>query len=254
MSLLISVIIPSYNQGQFISQTIESILSQSYKNIEILVIDGGSSDNTVDILKGYENRIYWLSEKDNGQTDAINKGMAMAKGDILTYLNSDDFYLDGALEKVAEVFNSIKNTFWITGDYLLVDKQGNRINSPIVGYKKLFRKILSFKLLTVLNPIIQPSTFLSRSIVEQVGTFNEKLIYTMDYEYWLRAIKIHNPVVLDAKLSAFRVHKNSKGGSQFKLQFEEELRVARKYQSNSLQLFLHYLHNKLIGIVYSIIK
>lgn len=254
MSLLISVIIPSYNQGQFISKTIESILSQSYKNVEILVIDGGSSDNTVDILKGYENRIYWVSEKDNGQTDAINKGMAMAKGDILTYLNSDDFYLDGALEKVAEVFNSIKNTFWITGDYLLVDKQGNRINSPIVGYKKLFRKILSFKLLTVLNPIIQPSTFLSRGMVEQVGTFNEKLIYTMDYEYWLRAIKIHNPVVLDAKLSAFRVHKNSKGGSQFKQQFNEELQIARKYQSNKGLLFLHYLHNQLIGIVYSIIK
>src|SRR5437868_3496972 len=96
--IMFSIIVPSYNQGNFIAQTIDSILHQSYKNVEILVMDGGSTDSTIDVLKTYSDRIFWLSEKDRGQTHAINKGLAHAKGDIITFLNSDDYYLDGTLE------------------------------------------------------------------------------------------------------------------------------------------------------------
>jgi len=108
MQPLFSIIIPSFNQGHFIAQTIDSILNQSYKNVEILVIDGGSTDNTLDVLKSYNSRIFWLSEKDGGQTHAINKGLDLAKGEIIAYLNSDDYYLESTLEKVANGFNSNK--------------------------------------------------------------------------------------------------------------------------------------------------
>jgi glycosyltransferase involved in cell wall biosynthesis len=254
MKPLFSIIIPSYNQGNFIAQTIESILNQSYKNVEVLVIDGGSTDNTIDVLKSYNNRIFWLSEKDEGQTHAINKGLQLAKGDIITYLNSDDYYLDGALEQVANTFSATKGTLWLTGDKIIVDEQNNTIHRLISTYKLFFRKRLSFNLLSVLNPIAQPSTFFTRQMIDKIGVFNEDLHYTMDYDFWMRAIKIQQPVVLKYKLSAFRVHKQSKGGAQFKKQFQEELVIAKKYQSNRFLIFIHYLHIKLIGRVYIIVK
>jgi glycosyltransferase involved in cell wall biosynthesis len=254
MDPLISIIIPSYNQGGFISQTIESILTQSYQNIEVLVIDGGSSDQTLEILKSYGDRIFWLSEIDRGQTHAINKGLALAKGQIIAYLNSDDYYLDGTLEKVVLAFSTNKEDAWITGDYIIVDESGNKMQSAIARYKTFFRKRISFNVLTVLNPVIQPSTFLSKSLIDKVGMFNEELRYTMDYEYWLRAIRIRKPVILHDELSAFRIHKSSKGGSEFRNQFNEELKVGRRYQKNPFFNILHSFHNLFIGLVYSIIK
>jgi glycosyltransferase involved in cell wall biosynthesis len=249
-----SIIIPSYNQGHFIKQTIDSILSQSYKNVDVLVIDGGSTDNTVDVLKTYDDKIFWISEKDRGQTHAINKGLAIAKGDIIAYLNSDDYYLEDILKKVATVFETDKEVLWLTGDYLIVDEKGKTIQSLIGKYKSFFRNKLSFNLLSVLNPINQPSTFFSKKMIDLVGDFNEELHYTMDYEYWLRAIKKQKPIILKDKLSAFRIHSTSKGGSQYKKQFKEELEVAKKYQKNRFLTFLHLLHNQLIALVYYILK
>lgn len=254
MNPLFSIIIPSYNQGQFIAQTINSILEQPYKNVEIIVIDGASTDHTIDILKSYGDKIFWISEKDNGQTHAINKGIRFAKGDIITYLNSDDFYLDHTLDLVSKNFDFNNSFWWLTGDYMIVNEDGQEMQSMIRRYKTFFRNRLSFNVLSVINPIVQPSTFLSKSMIEKVGLFNEELHYTMDYEYWIRAIKIQKPIVLKDRLSAFRIHSKSKGGSQYKNQFDEELMVARKYQKNPVLILWHVIHNYLILIVYKFIK
>ncbi len=251
---LISIIIPSYNQGQFIKETIDSILTQSYKHVEVIVMDGGSSDSTIAILKSYGEQIFWVSEKDRGQTHAINKGIALAKGEIITYLNSDDYLLSQSLQIVVDAFKSNHNQLWITGNYLIVDENGKQIQSLIANYKKLLRKFLSFNLLSVLNPIIQPGTFMRKELISEVGQFNESLRYTMDYDYWLRAIRIKKPMVLIEKLSAFRIHGSSKGGSQYKKQFEEELNVAKYYQKNKFYILFHHMHNTLIINVYKIIK
>jgi len=254
MDLKFSIIVPSYNQGNFITQTIDSILNQSYKNAEVLVIDGGSTDSTIDVLKTYGDRIFWLSEKDRGQTHAINKGIALAKGDIITYINSDDYYLDGALEKVIGQFHAKKDKLWLTGDYIIVNEKGERIQNLVVKYKSFFRKMLSFNLLTVMNPINQPSTFFRKEVLHQLRGFREDLHYTMDYELYLRAIRIGQPVVVSDKLSAFRIHKQSKGGSQYKTQFREEFDVAKQYQKNKFLIFLHLLHYKLINLIYDVLK
>jgi len=254
MDLKFSIIVPSYNQGDFISQTIDSILNQSYKNVEILVIDGGSTDSTIEVLKKYGENIFWLSEKDRGQTHAINKGLALAKGDIITFINSDDYYLDGTLENVARRFQSNKGKFWLTGDYIIVNERGERIQLLVGKYKSFFRKFISFNLLTVLNPINQPSTFFRRELIQKLQHFKEELHYTMDYEFYLRAIKIDRPIVISDKLSAFRIHENSKGGSQYKIQFKEEFDVAKQYQKNKFLIFLHLLHYKLINLVYTVLK
>ncbi|MFN0050357.1 MAG: glycosyltransferase family 2 protein [Cytophagales bacterium] len=254
MNILFSIIIPSYNQGHFIKQTIDSILDQSYKNVEILVIDGGSTDHTVEILKGYNEKIFWLSENDRGQTHAINKGIALAKGNIITYLNSDDYYLVDTLQNVKSFFEANKDRYWLTGDYIIVDKNGNRIQSIIGTYKSFFRRFLSFNLLSVLNPVNQPSTFLTRDLIAKVGLFNEEYRYVMDYDYWMRAIKIQKPIIVKNKLAAFRIHSDSKGGSQYKKQFEEELVVADKYQPKIVFKWLHRIHILLINLIYKILK
>lgn len=252
--LQFSIIIPSFNQGKFLRQTIESILDQSYPSVEIIVVDGGSTDESVEVLRSFGNKIRWQSEPDRGQTHAINKGIAQASGDILAYLNSDDYYLPGTLQKVVTAFETNTAANWLTGDYEIVDVEGKPMQSPIGWYKRVCRKALSFSLLSILNPIAQPSTFFRRRLVDQLGPFDEALRYTMDYDYWMRAIQVQKPIVLTDKLSAFRIHPTSKGGSQFRQQFAEELQVAKKYQKRAIFVWLHQAHNALITGIYSLLK
>ena len=207
----ISIVIPSLNQGDFISKTINSILEQNYPKIEILVIDGGSTDNTLPILKTFGSKIEWISEKDRGQSHAINKGLMMSTGEIVGFLNSDDYLLPDAIEAIVDVFQD-KKILWVTGDYKIVDANGNQIQSLVALYKRMLRGISSKNLLLITNFIIQPSTFWRRSLYKKIGGFNGRLRYVMDYEFWLQAYNIASPKIIKKPLSAFRVHKLSKGG------------------------------------------
>lgn len=249
------IVIPSYNQAQFIRETIDSVLSQQGVEKEVLVVDGGSTDGTVEILRSYGEAIQWVSEKDRGQTDAINKGLRRARGDIVAYLNSDDYYLPGALVKVQEAFESHPETLWVTGDGIIVDAHGKRIQQPIALYKKIWRKVGFPQSLYVMNCIIQPSTFWRKEALEQVGFFDERKHYTMDYDYWLRLLsKGHKPLVLSDKLSAFRIHGESKGGSRFETQFREDYETLCEYCSSTFLRFLHRIHNGMIVSIYRLIK
>src|SRR5918996_5336836 len=127
----ISIITPSFNQGNFIEETILSVLSQEYPDLEYLVMDGGSSDATLDVLKKYSGRITWFSEPDQGQTDAINKGLRRATGSVVGYLNADDLLLPGALNKVAQTFTADPQAWWVTGKCQIVDEENNEIRTPI---------------------------------------------------------------------------------------------------------------------------
>lgn len=254
MPIKISIITPSFNQGQFIEQTIQSVLSQNYPNLEYIVMDGGSTDNTLSILKRHEGKLRWFSEKDKGQSDAINKGLKMAAGDIVTWLNSDDYYLPQTLQKVAEEFEKNKETQWVTGDYKIVDEKGKQIQSFIPRYKGLLRKHPTFNMLSFANFIIQPSTFWKRSIIEKVGYLNEKYHLCMDYDLWLRIMKKYQPTIIPSPLSSFRIHGASKGKLQYGIQFEEEVQVAKQYNKNIFITFLHKIHNVFINFIYQIIK
>ena len=249
-----SVITPSYNQGNFIGQTIESVLSQAYPDIEYIVVDGGSTDNTIDILKSYGDRIKWISEKDNGQTDAINKGMRMATGDILSYINSDDYFLPNTFDIIFKIFKENPQLMWLDGQCLLVDENGHKIQSLITSYRKFLRLFPTKSMLSFANYISQPSAFWRREVMQEIGLFDENLRYTMDYDYWMRLFEKYPVKIVKENFACFRIHSSSKGGSQFKFQFVEELQVLRKYNSNKFLYFLHYLHNLLIVTVYNIIK
>lgn len=286
---LFLIVTPSYNQSQFIQQTIDSVLSQTKVSVEYVVMDGGSTDDTVSILKKYGKQLRWISEKDKGQTDAINKGMGVVKrfqipdssvirskdlhksqntirstssGEhhqpqiFFAYINSDDYYLHPEVfSTVAQEFANHPDKQWVVGDAVIVDEKGKRIQSLIQFYKKLIRSIFPSWILFVLNPYPQPATFVRWSAVQDIGTFNEDLRYTMDYEYWLRLRKAFGePIILHRELSAFRIHGLSKGGSQFDSQFAEELTVAKQFTRNPVALLLHRMHNWLILTVYSGIK
>ena len=250
----IGIVTPSYNQGAFIGATIEGVLRQAYPNLEYWVIDGGSTDGTVDILKSYGARINWISEKDGGQAQAINKGLTRLCADVIAFINSDDVYLPGALDTAARYFRAHADAFWLTGDHSIIDAYGKRTQSYVATYKRMLRSHPTFRRLAIANYIVQPSTFWRRELLDEVGPFDERLRYCFDYDFWMRAISRHPLHVIDEPLSLFRVHKGSKGGSEFARQFEEEHEVLRRYTADRRLLALHRLHAALIVFAYRILK
>ena len=251
----ISVITPSYNQAKYIRATIESVLNQDYPNLEYIIMDGGSTDGTVEILKSYGKKLKWESKKDKGQTHEINKGLNLATGEVLAYLNSDDIYLPGALKKVGEYYQKT-NADWITGDCLTISEDGSpsKHNWLISGYKRFLMFFYSPLTLRIADSMLpQPSTFWSRRSWEKVGKFNEEYHYVMDYDYWLRMSKYYKPHDLKLALSGFRFQENSKSQTGRVKLMQEGMISLKRNGASSLELFLHKLHSDLTLCVYNLL-
>lgn len=245
----ISILTPTLNQARFIEETIQSVLSQGYPNLEFIVVDGGSTDGTLDILRKYSESLVWSSEPDRGQVDAINKGLLKASGDVIAYLNSDDIYTPNTLVTVGKYFTDHPDTMILTGKCSNMDVKGNEIRSIITLYKNLWLKIGRDANLTVLNYVSQPATFWRKALLDSVGLFDPDCRYAMDYDYWLRTTRKHKLEFIDQTLAKFRVYPTSITSSNSDAQFKEELRVAARY-ANPFQLWLHKLHAKLAYWVY----
>ncbi len=207
----ISIITPSYNQGQFIEQTIQSVLNQNYPNLEYIVIDGGSSDNTLEILKKYDQQItYWVSEKDRGQSHAINKGLEKCTGEIFNWLNSDDYLEPGALHKIARTYLSSGGNF-IIGTTKIHDLGKNTTSEIITNEFATLGKTIS-----KIN-FWQPSAYMLLEDVKKVGQCTESLHYGMDTELYIKILlmKGHKGIrVIPDTISHYRIHDTSKTGSQ----------------------------------------
>ncbi len=229
------------------------MLSQNYPNLEYLVIDAGSTDETIDILKSYEGKIRYVVEKDDGQSDAINKGIRMSSGEIIAFLNSDDYYFPDILSLVAAEFAD-PHCLWLTGYYRIIDEFERTIHPGVNFYKKILSQFSTYTLLKITNYIAQPSTFWRRELIESVGFFDVNLRYTMDYDMWLRFFKYSRPRIIRRPLSNFRVHFQSKGGREYQAQFQEELNVMKRYTSNKAITTLHRFSNYWITSIYKIIK
>ncbi len=227
--LKISIITPSYNQAGFIERTIDSVQSQRGEfELEHIVVDGGSDDGTREILRRYGAAVRWISEPDEGQADALNKGLAMATGDVIGWVNSDDLYEPGALSAVAEVFAAEPQTQWLYGKVRIVDAEDREIRRWITRYKNLRMRRYSYSKLLAENWISQMGVFWRRSAGQQVGPFRKDLHYCMDYDYWLRLGARWCGRFVDRYLAAFRWYPQSKSGAGFGRQFSEELTVARE--------------------------
>ena len=196
---LVTVVTPSFNHGRFIRETIESVLTQSHPRIEYLVMDGGSRDETVAILESYGDRLSWVSEPDGGQTQAINKGWRRARGTIVAYLNSDDTYLPGAIEKAVAGLRAHPEAGAVYGEGYHVDEAGRVIERYPTEPFDLTR-------LGQTCFICQPTVFLRRDVVEGLGYLDESRRYCMDYDLWIRLAHVSRFAYLPEYLANTRMH------------------------------------------------
>lgn len=221
-SPLVSIVTPSFNQGRFIRETIESVLGQDYPSIEYLVMDGGSTDETVKILQEYGDRLTWVSERDGGQAAAINKGWRRARGSVLAYLNSDDTYAPGAVGRAVAALDQHAAAGAVYGDGCHVDEAGNILQRyPTEPFDMARLEETCF--------ICQPTVFLRRETVERVGYLDESLRYCMDYDLWIRIGRVAQLVYIPYHLANTRLHADAKTVGQ-RAQFHTEiLRMVQRH-------------------------
>lgn len=253
----ISIITPSFNQAEYIGRAIESVQSQRGDfELEHIVVDGGSTDGTWGILRDWGDAIRWTSESDRGQGDALNKGLAMASGEVIGWLNSDDIYEAGALQTVAEILTAEPRTQWVYGKVRIVDEADREIRRWITAYKNRRMRRFSRSKLLAENWISQMGVFWRREFGRRVGPFRTDLHYCMDYDYWLRMSALARGRFVDRYLACFRWRTGSKSGGGFAEQFREELRVAREAAGGQHQwaILRHRLGARAIVLIYSLMR
>lgn len=208
----LSIITPSYNQAAYLEKTIQSVLDQKYPNLEYLIIDGGSTDGSVDIIRKYEKHLaFWVSEKDSGQCDAINKGLRKATGDIWAYLNSDDYYLPGAFDAVIKAFVENPAVKWVTGSGRYVDDSGAEVRLLVPApFTTRADALIRWK--GPRYPVsVQVANFMRREVIDACGYFDESLHYCMDFDFSLRLVFDGVlPMILPMVLANALLHQQSK--------------------------------------------
>ena len=216
---LVSIVTPSFNQAQYLEQTLRSVLEQDHPSIEYIVIDGASTDGSVDVIKKYEERLaYWVSEKDSGQADAINKGLARATGDIVAWINSDDFYFPGAVTSAVKAFATHSEAGMVYGNTAAVDKNGEAIYFPKYAQWSL-QDLLTF------NIIGQPAVFMRRDILLKAGFLDPSFHFLLDHQLWIRMAARAPMVYIPEKWAAGRFHESAKNVAQAANFGEEAFRI-----------------------------
>jgi glycosyltransferase involved in cell wall biosynthesis len=201
---LVSIITPSYNQAKYLEQTIQSVLTQDYPNIEYIVIDGGSNDGSVDIIKKYQDKFtYWISEKDKGQAEAINKGFAKANGEIIAWLNSDDYYLPNIISQVVKIFEKNPDAVLMYGNMLAVDENGKTFNT--LNYKQV-----SLEDLICFQIIGQPAVFFRKSALQKTKGLNLNFHFLLDHLLWIELAQHGKILHVNQTWSAARYHAEAK--------------------------------------------
>jgi glycosyltransferase involved in cell wall biosynthesis len=201
----VSIVTPSFNQGKYLEETIRSVLLQNYPNLEYIIMDGGSTDNSVEIIKKYEPWLtYWVSEKDKGQADAIDKGFQLATGEILGWLNSDDYMLSRALERVGRVFATDASLFFVVGGGIVVNDR-DKMTQKYYCFPQNFTSLLAIG-----QFFMQMSSFWRRDAYQSVGGLDISLRFCFDYDLFLRMARRKAPTGINSLLAAFRVHDRSK--------------------------------------------
>jgi len=237
---LVSVVTPSLNQAAFVERTLLSVLSQEGDfDLDYVVVDGRSSDGTLDILERYRNRVRLVVEPDRGQADAVNKGLRLARGEILCWVNSDDLLRPGALGRVVAAFGARPEASWLHGRCDIVDERDRPIRGWVAAYKDFRARRFSLASLLVENYVSQMTVFWRRELQDRVGLLDDSLRYTFDYDLWLRFARETEPLYLGDTLAAFRWHTSSKSGSAFERQFEEDFRVFERHAPRGPWLRLH---------------
>jgi glycosyltransferase involved in cell wall biosynthesis len=233
---LISIVTPSFNQGRYLGETLDSILGQGYPSLEYIVMDGGSADQSVEVIRAREERLaFWQSQPDQGQAAAINEGFARARGLIFGWLNSDDLYTNGTLHTVANLLaGSLNEAAVVYGSCEVFRDNGSLIER---------RSAVPFDLnrLQITDFLDQPSVFFTRAAWERVGPLDESLHYAFDWEWFLRAAKVCHFIQCDQVLSRYRIHAQHKTGTGGLRRWEEMSEVVRRHSPDEIVRHYQYL-------------
>jgi glycosyltransferase involved in cell wall biosynthesis len=219
---LVSIVTASLNSGRFLEATIQSVLAQDYPNIEYLVMDGGSTDETLEILKRYEGRLGWVSQKDRGTADAVNQGFERTHGEIFAYLNADDLLEPGAVSAAVAALELSPDSDGVYGDAWWIDESGARIAKyPVRDFHPRQFESDCF--------ICQPASFLRRETFRKLGGLDPELKLTFDYEFWMRLSRVYRLRRIPVTLASSRMHAANKSLGSKKAVFEETFRVLRRH-------------------------
>jgi glycosyltransferase involved in cell wall biosynthesis len=245
-----SIITPSFNQGQYIQQNIESVLNQNYPKFEHIIMDGGSTDTTISILQKYPHLI-WKSEPDKGQSDAINKGILSSKGEWIVWVNSDDYLLPNALQIMADTIKSNPDSHFICSNVIKVNVNGERISKHSSSYSPYK---ITFWWRTNLR-LFSPGSLFTRHLFDEIGLFNPDFHYMMDYDFFLRAHRKFDFHYVDADLVAFRKHSEQKGSQGNHLFFREGVEASIQYWKNEnwlLFFMFFFFRHQILGSLFFI--
>ncbi|MEA3439607.1 MAG: glycosyltransferase family 2 protein [Chloroflexota bacterium] len=224
---LVSIVTPSYNQVQFLEETIQSVLNQNYTDIEYIIIDGASTDGSLEIIKRYADRLaYWVSEPDQGQTDAINKGFARASGEILAWINSDDTYQPHTVKEAVEFLNAHPEIGMVYGDANLIDEKGaviGKFPARQTDYRRLRRGYVH---------IPQQASFFRASLWKEVGPLDPTFYFAMDYDLWVRIAHLATIHYHPQLWANFRLHRSGKSVMEDSRCWPEMLRVHQREGGN----------------------
>lgn len=219
---LVSIVTPCFNTARYLAETIESVLAQDYPRIEYIVMDGGSTDETLEILRSYGDRLAWSSRPDRGAADAINRGFAEARGEIFAYLNADDVYLPGAITSAVRAFEENPEAQVIYGGGIWIDENGERLRPyPVRDFDaaRLARECF----------ICQPASFLRREAFENAGGLDPALQLTFDYELWMRLARVYPMQRIEQTLALSRMHRANKSLGQRREVFRETFRILQRH-------------------------
>jgi len=237
----ITIVTPSYNQGQYLEQTILSVLRQQYPNLEYMVLDGGSTDNSVEIIRRYADKLtYWKSAPDKGQSAAIADGFALASGDIIGWLNSDDMLMPNALINVANAFLAAPEICAVTGRCVIIDTDGKpfAVSIPII---RCWRSMLYLG-----SGFYQMATFWKKSAYEAVGQLNAEMYFSFDADLFLRLRKYGQIEAINSYLAAYRSHKKSKTTTNQRIMRAENRMIQKNYSNvNDITVILSHVAKRL---------
>ena len=242
-SPLVSIVTPSYNQSQFLEKTIQSVLNQKYPNLEYIVIDGGSTDGSLEIIRKFENDLSaWISEADQGQADAINKGFQIARGKFLAWLNSDDVYHPGAVKEAVSFLLENPLIGMVYGDIDFINESDQVIgqyNARQTNYRRLMQGY---------SDIPQPAAFWRAELWRQVGPLDTSLYFAMDYDLWVRFSKVTEIRYKPKLWASFRMHQHSKSTTGFDRCWPEMRKVHKREGGRLFSVFMRrYLLRKLFS-------
>lgn len=233
----ISIVIPNYNSGKYLENSLNSIFSQGYSDFEVVVVDGGSTDNSLEILHRYQeihSNLYVYSTLTEGEVDHINIGLDKANGDIVAWLCADDTYDPGCLELVADAFSN-PEVEWVYGKVKIIDDKGCETRGIVTKAKEILQPRYSYRALQYACFIAEPSVFMRKSFYLRVGEYDRSLHLTADYDYWLRSGKLSDPLFIDHYIANWRAHSGSTSVNNYKRQMIQAYETQKRYSDGWLR-------------------